>query len=650
MGLREAWNALLGNGMSGYPIEMTSYNPIDVNQISVNWLWETQPHLRTVVTFLARNIAQLSLQAFQRESDTNRIRLHDPDPLAVLLNRPNAHDTLYSIIFRIVADKALHDEAFLLPGVDDKGAFTINPLPASWCMRRGGYSAMSPDWFEFQAPNGAAPFRVDAVDLLWFPGYDPYSLVHGSSPINSLKLTLFEQIEASKFRQQVWINAGRFGGYLTRPSGVRWDPQTREKFARDWNAKFGRDGSRPGGTPILEDGMEFKRPGFSAHEEEFVEGTKLAFTTVANAYHVNPTMVGVLDNANFSNVREFRRMLYGDTLGPILNDLEARFNQFLVPQVTDTPQAYVEFNIQEKMQGSFDEQATALQSSVGRPWMTANEARALFNLPAMDGDADELVTPLNVVVGGLASPNDTAPNPAGYNAAVAADLGELRQVRAKGMLRVKSQTGAQKWGPAYESMLSKFYARQGRVVLSQMGAKAADPSWWDAARWNKELSDDIFKLAMTSSVDVAQQHATDMGVDPEQYNPAWTAAYLRKMAQTRAEMVNNTTLTQLEDLGEDEEPESVFDDAQASRTQSGGWALAAAVAGFATSEFARQYFGQQAQKTWITGPNPRPDHAAMDGETVANDDTFSNGAKWPGDPSLGPDGVSGCNCGLEVST
>jgi HK97 family phage portal protein len=642
MGLREAWAALTGTGMSGYPVEMTSYNPVDVNQISVNWLWETQPHLRTVVTFLARNIAQLSLQAFERVSDTNRARLHEPDPLAVLLNRPNGHDTLYSIIFRLVADKALHDEAFIIPREIGDGVWTIEVIPASWCVRRGGHSSLSPEWFEFQSPNGAAPFQVLATDLLWFPGYDPYSLVHGSSPINSLKLTLVEQIEAQRFRQQVWLNAGRFGGYLTRPAGSRWDPATREKFARDWQAKFGREGSRPGGTPILEDGMEFKRPGFSAHEEEFIEGTKLAFSTVAASYHVNPTMVGLLDNANFSNVREFRRMLYGDTLGPILSDFESRFNQFLVPLVTPTPSAYVEFNIAEKMQGSFDEQTSALQSSVGRPWMTANEARALMNLPALGGDADELVTPLNVVTGGLASPTDTAPT-GGYNAVPALHLGELQATKA---VRVKSETGAQIWGPRYESMLEKFYAHQGQVVLSQMGAKA--PEWWDEERWNKELSDNIFRLSLTSSVAIARQHAVDMGLDPDQYEQAYTTAYLRVMANGRAEMVNAATLAQLEEV-EPDEADTVFDNAKAQRSGSGGFALAAAVAGFATSEFAKQYFGQRAEKTWVTGPNPRAEHAAMDGETVANDDVFSNGAKWPGDPVLGAEGVSGCNCGLSVS-
>jgi ferric-dicitrate binding protein FerR (iron transport regulator) len=113
-------------------------------------------------------------------------------------------------------------------------------------------------------------------------------------------------------------------------------------------------------------------------------------------------------------------------------------------------------------------------------------------------------------------------------------------------------------------------------------------------------------------------------------------------------MVNQTTHAQLQEAAPDE-ADAVFADAEARRTQSGGYALASAVAGFAASEFAHQYLGQRAEKTWATGPNPRAEHAEMDGETVGNDETFSNGAKWPGDPILGADGVAGCNCGLEIS-
>ena len=153
-----------------------------------------------------------------------------------------------------------------------------------------------------------------------------------------------------------------------------------------------------------------KRIDFSASEQQWVEGAKLAFATVASAYHVNPTMVGLLDDANFSNVREFRRMLYGDTLGPEMASIEATVNTFALAALgMDRDVMYAEFNISEKLQGSFEEQTQALQSAVGRPWMTADEARARLNLSALGGDAAQLVTPLNVLVGGQASPRDSAP-------------------------------------------------------------------------------------------------------------------------------------------------------------------------------------------------------------------------------------------------
>ncbi len=54
------------------------------------------------------------------------------------------------------------------------------------------------------------------------------------------------------------------------------------------------------------------------------------------------------------------------------------------------------------------ETAALLQTAVGAPYMLRSEARAVQNLPYVDG-TDELVTPLNVTTGGLASPRDTAP-------------------------------------------------------------------------------------------------------------------------------------------------------------------------------------------------------------------------------------------------
>ena len=62
----------------------------------------------------------------------------------------------------------------------------------------------------------------------------------------------------------------------------------------------------------------------------------------------------------------------------------------------------------------------------------------------------------------------------------------------------------------------------------------------------------------------------------------------------------------------------------------------------------QQGIEKHVQKRWVTGDNPRPSHAAMDGETVDIDEPFSNGAEWPGDDNLDPDESCGCNCTTEV--
>ena len=75
----------------------------EVDNMSAAKMFRTQPHLRTVVTFLARSIAQLGLHSYQLEADGGRAR--DRSSAAVkLINAPNPYMTTYQLIFALVAD------------------------------------------------------------------------------------------------------------------------------------------------------------------------------------------------------------------------------------------------------------------------------------------------------------------------------------------------------------------------------------------------------------------------------------------------------------------------------------------------------------------------------------------------------------------
>ncbi|GAB18108.1 putative phage portal protein [Gordonia effusa NBRC 100432] len=359
-------------------------------------LWREQPYLRTVVTFLARNVAQLGLHTYRRSADGGRERVRD-HPLPKLLAAPNEQDTGYDFVFKTVAALALFDRVLIWVIPDDSGQPTqLRVIPERWIVDTEGSTPFAVGAYVL-APDADSEHRitVPTSDVIELHGWNPADTRIGASPVEALKSVLAEQIHAQTFRQQLWENGGRIGSYLTRPKDAPvWSNAGRKRFLAGWRAAYTGNGNKVGGVPVLEDGMELKRIGFSAKDEDYVEGSKLALTTVASVYHVNPTMLGLLDNANYSNVVEFRKGLYGDTLGPIIAQIEARLNADLVARFRDS-NLYAEFNIREKLEGSFTEQSEQLASALVSGYMTVNEVRARLNLPALPG-GDTLRVPLNM--------------------------------------------------------------------------------------------------------------------------------------------------------------------------------------------------------------------------------------------------------------
>jgi hypothetical protein len=161
-----------------------------------------------------------------------------------------------------------------------------------------------------------------------------------------------------------------------------------------------------GMVAVLEDGMQFKPTAFSARDSEYLLARKLSREEVAAQYHIPLPMVGILDHATFSNIKEQHKQLYTDCLGPWDEMVQQAIEAQLLPECHDTDNVYAEFNIAEKLKGSFEEQANALRVLVGRPIMTANEGRARLNLPSIKDDptADQLAAQQ----GGPSVPSATA--------------------------------------------------------------------------------------------------------------------------------------------------------------------------------------------------------------------------------------------------
>ena len=648
-----------------YNITITGGSVPIVGGMDAAELYRTQPNLRAVVGFLADNAASVPWKVYDRVSDTDRVRVTD-STAALLLSRPNPSMTGYELRRRIFADLYLADKflSIITQDRETPSGWSMWPIPFTWVDGYVGGTVYQPESFIIRTPKGIRA-EVPADTCLWIHGYNPTDPMRQTSPVDALRDMLLEQVESATFRRQMWQRGGRFNAYVSRPKDVEpWDDDSFERFKRTFNESWaGRNGSDAGGMPILEDGMRIEQLQFNAKDAEWSEAKKLGREDVAGVYHVNPALIWPGSGQTYASARDNARALYNDTLAPKLLEVTEKVNARLLPMVGEDARHYVEYDLQIKLQGSFEERAQVIQSAVGGPWLTRDEARAMFNLPHIDG-ADELIVPLNVVEGGLASPRDTDPTDERYNAiepdhkcACCGEKSEASEVHYKAEpLEEESK--------AMVEVFAKFFERQSRSVLPKIraaksrGRKDAE-DWWDVTRWDRELEQDLETIAYTQSNAAARRALVAMGVPDDMYDPDRASEFLKSMCQQRAAWVNDVTRRELERALELEAigaeglkatPEGVFTNAVENRSISAGTALSAAIDGWSALEAARQSgMSERTEKVWVVNSaNPRKSHAQMNGVRVPANDRFPNGMDWPGDWAGGPDEVCGCQCTIEL--
>lgn len=360
------------------------------------------PSVRKVTGFIARAVSTIPFHVYERNSDTDRTRVTD-HPLARAVSRPAPRVTPQRFFREVVMDQLLFDKFLIVWTTDAAGELTLTRVPARKVRLIGdGLGVVT----EIQISGDRGPVSMPLDRCIWDFGYSPVG-VNGQSPLETLSDILTEASEAVQYRRELWKNGARVSQVIERPLEAKWSDSSAQRFREDV-AQFRGGGAKAGGYMVLEDGMSMKPvEAFNPKETLDLEGRKLTDIDVAAAFWVPPELVGAREGT-YSNIEAFRQMLYGDVAGPWISGLEQAFNVQLTPHIAGDRPLYIEANIESKLRGSFEEQSRVLQSSVGGPWLTRNEARARQNLSALDG-GDELITPLNVTEGGQASPSDSAP-------------------------------------------------------------------------------------------------------------------------------------------------------------------------------------------------------------------------------------------------
>lgn len=387
---------------------LENYYEAGTNPIS---MWLRRDAFRTVTEAIASAGAFVPYNVYERDADNNRVKLTAADdPVAAALERPQPRKSSFRHTEALWLDWLLHDRWAFMVDIQADGSLQFHRLPArniSFVIDGLGRVTDVALWGKRGVESGD-PALLPVQFAVFDVGYEPNGsrkYATGTPVSKSLEASAMELELGYKFRKDILIGGPKVPMYIKRPAEAPdWIKNGGRKRFTDTFAAYSTE--RAGQTPILEDGMELAAaPQVDLAGADLQAARQAAQIEVCIALHVSPEIIGYR-TGNFSNVQAFREQWYVDTLGWRI----AAFRQALHVNLQDggylASGRYIEENIGARLAGDPQSQASILQTQVGAPVRTVNEARTLINLPRVEG-GDDLIVPLNVTKGGLASPTDT---------------------------------------------------------------------------------------------------------------------------------------------------------------------------------------------------------------------------------------------------
>jgi phage portal protein BeeE len=616
---------------------------------------------RTVAEAIAAAMAGVPLDLYRRDEKNGRTKLGEGEhPVATALDEPSPGMTQYRLREAIHLDRVLWDRWAVLMLQEDTGLQLVR-LPGRWIsFALDGFRRITDCVVTNPTTGKKLAIPIDRV--IFDVGYDPTpagDTTKGYPIARTLQAAATELERGAAYREALLAGGPKVPMYVSRPVD-----------AGDWTKGGGRasfeqtfrafSGERAGQVPVLEDGMKLEAAPQLDKDAVAYKDTRLAAQIeFAIAMHFPPELVGYRQG-NFSNLEALRQQLYIDTLGNAFASERQAWNAGLRRGgYIARGREYVEENVAIRLAGNPELQASILQTQVGAPVRTVNEARRILNLPPMEG-GDELIVPLNVVKGGLASPTDTGPK------TLARDVITLpagaRRLELEGPADLKARTPKaylsrlEKQRERFARDLRKTFDKQQSRVLKSLGSDSSPGALddaYDVVRESDELAAVLlphsYALAVTGSLIVLDRY----NPDSENFDPDKMLPWLQKAAAGTALLIATSTFRDLAErvVGDDWLTKTAGYLGTLVESAPDLWATTVGTASTSFGQHDAAKASGLGRKTWIHvgGLTSRPEHAAMDGETVGIDELFSNGLRWPGDPSGGPEDNAQCNCRLEYS-
>jgi HK97 family phage portal protein len=524
--------------------------------------------------------------------------------------------------------------------------------------------------YEYRA--GGAVVELPAPLVLHHKLFGPVDDWYGLSPLQVLARTVDADNQALNWNYSLLKKGARPSGALVTAKSLRDD-----QFAR-LRAEIESDftGAERAGFPMLLDGgLEWKEMGLSPKDMDFLEARNMSKSDVAMAYGVPAELIG-LKESTFANRSEARKAFYTETVMPLADLLFDDLNNWLMPLYD------------ERLRLDYDRDAiTALQEDRQKvwervqkaDWLTINEKREATGYDERS-DGDVLLVPFSLAPLGQAGQTGTdfGELPTDETAQDREASGVRRQVKAldRESLREREwKARVLQFLPIekrYQALLARYFTAQRDGVLQRFRASsvaqrsASGPQQAKAieeilfaldeeTETIREVSRPVFEEAIRRGGEAVWAEVGASG----SFSPASPESriqidyQLRQLAGIPERIRTRVEQAIAAGLSADDSPAEIaaritglYDGFTGARAQT-----------IARTEVARAYNETRqiamtqlgvALQEWLTARDEHvrtdPFDHEIDGEQRRLDEPFSNGLRFPNDPTGAPGNIINCRC------
>jgi len=340
----------------------------------------------TCVRVLSDTLSKLPCKLIQEGRGVQQINDHYLAP--ILKFRPNPYMSARDFFAALETQRNLRGNAFAYIDFAGNGRIKgLYPLQSDqveiWVDDAGLFDSKNKIWYIVNLKNGEriklTPLKLIHVKTFTLDG------INGITPIEYLKTIVASGKSSAEYINSFFENGVSAKGIIQYVGQLT--EETKKIFREEFESMSSglKNSHRIALLPV---GYQYQPISMTLADAQFLENTKLTIQQIAAAFGIKMHQVNDLSRATFSNIESQELEFYVDTMQAIITAYEQELTYKLLLDSEIRSGKSIKFNINAIIRSDIKTRYEAYRTGIQGGFLTPNEARALEDLPPVEGGDD----------------------------------------------------------------------------------------------------------------------------------------------------------------------------------------------------------------------------------------------------------------------